>query len=61
MTATETTRSRGHEGIGESTVGHRITARIIRDDDGDHHTVYRFAGKAYPSIEALESAMGGRQ
>lgn len=37
----------------------RVTAQILRDDDGDLHQVYQFAGRSYDSLTALADALEG--
>lgn len=39
----------------------RVTARIVREDDGSAHTVYHVGGRAYASVEALKTALGGQR
>jgi hypothetical protein len=34
----------------------RVTARIVREDDGTTHTEYRVSGRVYGSLEALKGA-----
>lgn len=43
------------------TKNRRVTARIVRDDDGATHTVYRVSGRAYGSVEALKTALGDQR
>jgi len=38
----------------------RVTARIVREDDGTTRTVYRAHGRFYDSLEALRDALSGR-
>ncbi|WP_193366324.1 hypothetical protein [Halosimplex carlsbadense] len=60
MTAIHTTRSNGHESIGESLQNQRVTARIVRKNDGTTRREYRIGGRVYHSLEALRDALGGR-
>jgi len=36
----------------------RLTARIIRESDGETHTVYRLNGRAFPSLDEVNAARG---
>lgn len=38
----------------------RVTARIVRTDDGQTFTEYEVGGVAYGSLAALETALEGR-
>ena len=38
----------------------RVTARIVRTDDGENYTEYRVGGVGYGSLEALETALTAR-
>jgi hypothetical protein len=38
----------------------RVTARIVRTEDGGNYTEYRVAGVSYPSAEAVEAALDAR-
>lgn len=38
----------------------RVTARIIRTDDGENYTEYRIGGVGYGSLDALETALTKR-
>ncbi|QLH83021.1 hypothetical protein [Halosimplex pelagicum] len=38
----------------------RVTARIVRTDDGENYTEYRVGGVSYPSAEAVEAALEAR-
>jgi hypothetical protein len=38
----------------------RVTARIVRTDDGENYTEYRVGGVGYGSLEALEAALTAR-
>ncbi|WP_255473785.1 hypothetical protein [Salarchaeum sp. JOR-1] len=38
----------------------RVTARIVRTDDGDTFHEYEVGGISYPSAEALEAALEAR-
>lgn len=35
----------------------RVTARIVRTEDGQNYTEYRVGGISYPSAEAVEAAI----
>jgi len=39
----------------------RITARIVREDDGTQHREYRVNGLVYGSLGALNEALGEHQ
>lgn len=58
MTAVQPTRASGHESTAEPTMNHRVTARIIRDDGGQLHTVYHLDGQPYASIDAVAAELG---
>ncbi|CQH64027.1 uncharacterized protein HHUB_4257 (plasmid) [Halobacterium hubeiense] len=38
----------------------RITARIVRTENGENYTEYRVGGVSYPSAEAVEAALETR-
>lgn len=38
----------------------RVTARIVRTDDGENYTEYRIDGVGYGSLDALEIALNTR-
>lgn len=38
----------------------RMTANIVRTDDGENYTEYRVGGVSYPSAEAVEAALEAR-
>jgi hypothetical protein len=44
-----------------STENHRVTARIVRDDDGSARTIYRVDGHGVGSRAALEAVMEGHK
>lgn len=54
-----------HTATGLETPAHRgklvsnevITARIIRDENGENHRIYRMNGRAYSSVDALQAAL----
>jgi hypothetical protein len=60
MTAIQTTRASGKEPTEAPTQNQRVTARIVREDDGTTRTEYRAHGRLYDSLEALRDALGGR-
>lgn len=37
----------------------RVTARVVRTEDGDTFCEYEAGGIAYGSLEALQAALGG--
>lgn len=62
MTANETTPFVGHESSGVSTGGHRVTARLHRDEAGNIHREYIIDGddsRTYGSLSAVQAALGG--
>ena len=38
----------------------RVTARIVRTEDGENYTEYRIGGVSYSSAEAVEAALEAR-
>lgn len=38
----------------------RVTACIVRTDDGGNYTEYHVGGVSYPSAEAVEAALDAR-
>jgi hypothetical protein len=38
----------------------RVTARIVRTEDGENYTEYRVDGVSYPSAEAVEATLEAR-
>lgn len=43
------------------TENNRVTARIVRADDGTKHHEYRVGGRVYGSLEALNAALSGQR
>jgi len=42
------------------TENQRVTARIVREDDGTTRKEYRAGGRVYGSLESLRDALSGR-
>jgi len=61
MTATQTTRSSGKEPTEAPIQNERVTARIVRKDDGTTHHRYHVGGRVFKSLAALRTALEGRR
>jgi hypothetical protein len=61
MTAIQTTRASGKEPAEAPTENERVTARIVREDDGTTHHRYHVGGKVFESLTALRAALGSQQ
>lgn len=45
----------------ESTENERVTARIVREDDGTTHHQYSIGGRVYGSLTELRVALGDQR
>jgi hypothetical protein len=43
------------------TENERVTARIVREDDGTTHHRYHVGGRVFESLTALRAALGGQR
>lgn len=44
-----------------SATNRRVTARVVRRDDGSHRTIYTVDGHDVGSLEALQTVLGGQR
>lgn len=47
--------------VGEQLRNTRVTAKIVREEDGTQRRVYRAQGRKFPTVSALTSALKSNQ